>query len=773
MADQDELRLRIVPELDQQAKKQVEDELSGISGSVPVGGKGKGGTSDPEAALRKQRLADYRAEIDLIDLTLRKTTAASQRRQQVLEQEASSNQRSLKETAQLIAQEENLRENATASAIQGFDRLEQELTQLNSTQQDVINRQKQLFFASERAKNGFTTMSGSMTGLVSNTKSANIAFANFGRIVQDAPFGLLGISNNIDPLLVSFDKLKQESGGAGKALLKMGKELIGPAGLIFLLGSALPTALLFAQKYFKDTEKESNLAADAVKRVNEEFAKLSAQAAGKGGLQSVTEGLNANAKALDTVNAALNKYEENERIILGLRQQDTVTINGVVARNQLNIEQRERLNQLAKENQSVNATQLRSDKAIIEASTAELELTKAQIEAQNDITSARKRYGIAVALTAEEEKKLAEERAKDAEDARRQAELTVRADAERVRNRGQAEQALSKIFDDELTQRIKAEQASVRELLSNDQLFGDERVALQTYYDNIASRLRDEHNARVLKEETESNDRLLKEQQRAADEASRTREQEERRALQDARERQSIEAMVAQDMIALMYASGRTIQAIDAELVLERTRIRQEYEEARKTGLVEESLLESAEADALAEAEISAERKKMDARIQMGNMAANAVIGGLTAAFGQSKGIKAAEVAVQSITAAYEAFSSMQAQFGPGVGTALGVAAAAGILAKGRQSIKEIYATKPGSRGASSSGASSSPSVPSAPKFVNDLGTAGQVAGTITPFGASMTPNISITANLDRQGLALAVRDGESDIATRQIPFAS
>jgi hypothetical protein len=35
MADQDELRLRIVPELDQQAKKQVEDDLSSISGNIP------------------------------------------------------------------------------------------------------------------------------------------------------------------------------------------------------------------------------------------------------------------------------------------------------------------------------------------------------------------------------------------------------------------------------------------------------------------------------------------------------------------------------------------------------------------------------------------------------------------------------------------------------------------------------------------------------------------------------------------------------------------
>jgi hypothetical protein len=605
-----------------------------------------------------------------------------------------------------------------------------------------------------------------MTTLTSNTKSANIAFANFGRIVQDAPFGLLGISNNIDPLLVSFDKLKQESGGAGKALLSMGKQLIGPAGLIFLLGSALPTALLFLQKNLGDNKKETDEVADAISRVRTELAKLAAEAAAKKGLPQLNSELEKNRKTLELITAEEEKLNA-ERITSALTITQLTLGAGRMQQTQ-DLEAKATLDEARATKAATDAKikALEVDRTTIEANTAALTLEKAQIESKIEITDIYNKYGVGAAFA---EGKIQEAR----DNSNKALDLVSIQEANRLRERAQAEQALSKIFDTELQQRIKAEQASVRELLANDQLRVEERLDLEKHYNGIAERLRDEHNARVLKEQTESNDRLLKEQQRAADEASRTREQEERRALQDARERQSIEAMVAQDMIALMYASGRTIQAIDAELVLERARIRQEYEEARKTGLVEDSLLESAEADALAEAEISAERKKMDARVQMGNMAANAVIGGLSAAFGQSKGIKAAEVAVQSITAAYEAFSSMQAQFGPGLGTALGAAAAAGIIAKGRQSIKEIYATKPGTRGASSSGASSSPSAPSAPKFVNDMGAAGQVAGTITPFGSSMTPNISITANLDRQGLALAVRDGEADIATRQIPFAS
>jgi hypothetical protein len=135
------------------------------------------------------------------------------------------------------------------------------------------------------------------------------------------------------------------------------------------------------------------------------------------------------------------------------------------------------------------------------------------------------------------------------------------------------------------------------------------------------------------------------------------------------------------------------------------------------------------------------------------------------AAFGDTKGVAIAEALVNTYVGVSRAFRDYTP---PLSGVIAGLQ-----LANGLAQVNKIRNTKIGDKGGSASTSSASVSAPSAPKFVNDLGAAGQVAGTITPFGASMTPNISITANLDRQGLALAVRDGESDIATRQIPFAS
>lgn len=63
-----------------------------------------------------------------------------------------------------------------------------------------------------------------------SNQAAN-ALTNLGRVAQDAPFGFIGIQNNLNPLLESFQRLKVESGSTGGALKALAGSLIGPAGL--------------------------------------------------------------------------------------------------------------------------------------------------------------------------------------------------------------------------------------------------------------------------------------------------------------------------------------------------------------------------------------------------------------------------------------------------------------------------------------------------------------------------------------------------------------
>jgi hypothetical protein len=65
---------------------------------------------------------------------------------------------------------------------------------------------------------------------------ATNALGNLSRVAQDAPYGFIGIANNLNPLLESFQRLSKESGGAGGALKSMLAGLTGPAGIGIALG---------------------------------------------------------------------------------------------------------------------------------------------------------------------------------------------------------------------------------------------------------------------------------------------------------------------------------------------------------------------------------------------------------------------------------------------------------------------------------------------------------------------------------------------------------
>ena len=68
------------------------------------------------------------------------------------------------------------------------------------------------------------------------------AITEFSRVIQDAPYGIQGVANNITQLTQQFGYLSKSSGGAKKALKSMVGTLTGPAGI--LLAVSAVTSLL-------------------------------------------------------------------------------------------------------------------------------------------------------------------------------------------------------------------------------------------------------------------------------------------------------------------------------------------------------------------------------------------------------------------------------------------------------------------------------------------------------------------------------------------------
>jgi hypothetical protein len=99
--------------------------------------------------------------------------------------------------------------------------------------------------------------SGAVLGgaVAKGSNQAAFALHNLGRVAQDAPFGFIGIQNNLNPLLESFQRLKSETGSNGLALKALGQSLIGPAGLGIAL-SVVSAGILFYQQYQQRANKE-------------------------------------------------------------------------------------------------------------------------------------------------------------------------------------------------------------------------------------------------------------------------------------------------------------------------------------------------------------------------------------------------------------------------------------------------------------------------------------------------------------------------------------
>ena len=98
------------------------------------------------------------------------------------------------------------------------------------------------------------------------TNQATQALTNLGRVAQDAPFGFIGIANNINPLLESFQRLKTETKSTGGALKALGSSLIGAGGLGLAVSVASSLLFVFGDKLFS--------AGKAATKADEEFKKL-------------------------------------------------------------------------------------------------------------------------------------------------------------------------------------------------------------------------------------------------------------------------------------------------------------------------------------------------------------------------------------------------------------------------------------------------------------------------------------------------------------------
>lgn len=98
--------------------------------------------------------------------------------------------------------------------------------------------------------------------------NANGALSGFNNIIRDAPFGIIGVGNNITQLVDSFGQLRQQTGSVGRALAATIGSIFSPAGLLTIgLSSAISLWTVYSQR--------QQQAASAAKKAAEDIRTVS------------------------------------------------------------------------------------------------------------------------------------------------------------------------------------------------------------------------------------------------------------------------------------------------------------------------------------------------------------------------------------------------------------------------------------------------------------------------------------------------------------------
>lgn len=93
--------------------------------------------------------------------------------------------------------------------------------------------------------------------LTKATSNYNSVGTDFARIIQDAPFGIIGVGNNITQLAQSFQVLKNETGSTSAALKAGFASIFAPGNALVLVISLITTALTAYQMGAFDSAEET------------------------------------------------------------------------------------------------------------------------------------------------------------------------------------------------------------------------------------------------------------------------------------------------------------------------------------------------------------------------------------------------------------------------------------------------------------------------------------------------------------------------------------
>lgn len=156
------------------------------------------------------------------------------------------------------------------------------------------------------------------------SNAATQSMVNLGRVVQDAPFGFIGIANNLNPLIEGFQRTRAAAGSTGGAFKALLGSLKGAGGIGLAVSVISSGLVLFGDRIFGTGKK----AKEAAKELDELGKSIAGQAVKLTSLVGLVQNVNSSygdkQKAIRAINQEYGDYIKN----LGLEQ---VNLNNISA----------------------------------------------------------------------------------------------------------------------------------------------------------------------------------------------------------------------------------------------------------------------------------------------------------------------------------------------------------------------------------------------------------------------------------------------------------
>jgi len=105
----------------------------------------------------------------------------------------------------------------------------------------------------------FASGAGSAKGFKKQITGTTPTLLEFNRVIQDAPFGIQGVGNNIQQLVGNFQNLSKNAGGSVAAFRALAGSFIGPAGILFVVSAATSLLTVYGDKLFKAKDASAEL----------------------------------------------------------------------------------------------------------------------------------------------------------------------------------------------------------------------------------------------------------------------------------------------------------------------------------------------------------------------------------------------------------------------------------------------------------------------------------------------------------------------------------